>query len=361
MVEVLCAICWTAIEVDDEARRMVCPTCGVDYGFYRCGRCGSIGQEEAQRGRWRCGFCGYGKTWREPGDSSTAQERNDELKRHGIKSGDPDIRLVGGFTVVGGSGFSIVPGAVCSVLALPVAVHIVVEMGDRDTEVLIAYRDVTALSVSGGGISESRGFIGGGFGFWGAFEGILVASILNAASRKTKVSTGMHIGSTRGEVLLHHAELTSDAIRSSLSPLFTRYNAAKHSIESGPSGSVTPPTDPCHADRKARQTARVGAHLRGRVSGRSSAIRRDAHPKELGARGSPLVSRRTFCGLLPIIYIIERAMFSPPRRPAAVLETVGRSLNVTGGAGWMSSMRRLNVTSAAPRCAGRRVRVRARR
>jgi hypothetical protein len=146
------------------------PRCGPAD---RCGRCGATGQEPHQRGRWRCRFCGYGKSWREPEDSATAIDRYDVLTRHGVTSGDRDFRLVGGFTLVGGGGFDLAPGSICSVVALPAAVRVVVAMGDPGADVQIPYGELTALSVSGGATTTESGFVGGGFGFWGAFEGIL--------------------------------------------------------------------------------------------------------------------------------------------------------------------------------------------
>jgi hypothetical protein len=103
-----------------------------------------------------------------------------------------------------------------------------VEIGES-AHVVIPYDEMTALEVSGGARTTGRNFYGGGFGLQGAVEGMVIASALSKASHKTTVNTGMHIGSIKGEALLHHGELTSQVIRKALSPLWTRYEAALRS------------------------------------------------------------------------------------------------------------------------------------
>jgi hypothetical protein len=57
---------------------------------------------------------------------------------------------------------------------------------------------------------------------------MIIASVLNSLTRKSKMNTGMRIGCTKGEILLHHAELAPDAIRRVLSPVFSGFEVAKH-------------------------------------------------------------------------------------------------------------------------------------
>ncbi len=139
-----------------------------------------------------------------------------------------DVKMLGGFTVVGGNGFGLAVSSVCSVLTVPEVVRITVEIG-RPTVVTIPYSEMTALDVAGGAQTAGRQYLGGGFGLLGAVEGMVIASALSNASQKTTINTGMHIGSIKGEVLLYHGALTSSVIRTELSPLWTRYEAAKRS------------------------------------------------------------------------------------------------------------------------------------
>jgi len=164
--------------------------------------------------------------------------------------GVPDVKVLGGFTVVGGNGLGLSPSDVCSLLTLPDALHIRVEIGDH-VSVAIPYEEMTAIEVAGGAQTTGRTFFGGGFGLQGALEGIVVASALSAATKRTTVNTGMHVGSVKGEALLHHGELTSRTIRTALSPLWTRFEAAQRSP--GPL-----PAEQRHEDDSVTLLARLG-------------------------------------------------------------------------------------------------------
>jgi hypothetical protein len=167
--------------------------------------------------------------------TASAADRYAELNRRGMAVDATDVAVLGGFTVVGGNGLGITPSSVCSILTVPDGVHIVVEIGER-AEAVIRYEDMVALEVAGGEVTTGPAFVAGGFGLHGAIEGLVVASVLNAVSERTTINTGMHIGSTKGEVLLFHGELTSQAIRRALSPLWTRYEA-KRAAKSTPAAT----------------------------------------------------------------------------------------------------------------------------
>jgi hypothetical protein len=95
-------------------------------------------------------------------------------------------------------------------------------------QVDIPYSELTGVEFLGAGTKySSGGFWGGGFGLEGAAEGMLIASILNSITRKTTINTGLAIASIRGELLLNHDRISRDELRRKLSPLFTRFNAAK--------------------------------------------------------------------------------------------------------------------------------------
>jgi Short C-terminal domain len=73
-----------------------------------------------------------------------------------------------------------------------------------------------------------------------------------AATTKTTVNTGMHIGSTDAEVLLHHGELTPPAIRRQMSPLFTRVETARRGRQAVPSQQQTTDDPIAQLERLAR-------------------------------------------------------------------------------------------------------------
>jgi hypothetical protein len=88
--------------------------------------------------------------------------------------------------------------------------------------VFVPYREVTTLEIGGPGATRSGGgFIGGGFGLEGAAEGMLIASALNALTRRTRIDTVLCVQSTSSELFFHISDETLDALRRRLSPAFT--------------------------------------------------------------------------------------------------------------------------------------------
>jgi hypothetical protein len=230
------------MRVETSAGEMECRQCATTYRFRACGACEAVSQvartpDGILEAYWRCTFCGHQnkiprfRDW----PAATAEQSHDELDRRGMLSGaaSAEVRVVGGFTVIGGNGLGLSPSSVCSLLTLPDSLLIEVEIGENVTAA-IRYEEMTALDVAGGAQTTGKTFFGGGFGLQGALEGIVIASALSAATKKTTVNTGMHVGSLAGEVLLHHGALTSRQIRTTLSPLWTRFEAARHA---GPASS----------------------------------------------------------------------------------------------------------------------------
>ena len=158
-------------------------------------------------------------------DTATAADWRAELDERGYLH-ELGV-LVGGFTLVGGSGFDLETGAICSVLTLPDAVDIRAEVLESASQRFPTPR-LTGIDIAGGAITRGGGFIGGGFGVAGAAEGMLVASLLNSLTRRTTIDTGLAIASIDGELLLNHSVIPPDELRRRLSVLFTRFNAARH-------------------------------------------------------------------------------------------------------------------------------------
>jgi Short C-terminal domain len=230
VVELRCVECETLVSLPEDEGAFKCSGCRSGlYRFLECRHCGAVeqaGPNVANGGRWMCRLCWRPNIFNRRGPVFTAHRRVIDLNARGIDPSNPDARIVGGFTHVGGAGFDVTAGAVCSVATLPDATLVEVKIG-KGTEVRIPYDDLIAVDLSGGATTTRGGFWGGGSGT-GAIEGMLVASALNAASSRTTINTGFHIGSARGELLLHHAALTPAVIRRKLSPLFARYEMVRH-------------------------------------------------------------------------------------------------------------------------------------
>jgi hypothetical protein len=223
-IEIPCSMCRTMTQMTLGSSGFSCARCGASYSFRACSYCGQVDQARSI-GRWRCSFCGQRNT---APRRSSALRRQLDLDSHYMTSGDPDIRLLGGFTHVGGAGFRITPGSICSLLSLAQGLRVTVEISERpqDDGALLSYEELTALELGGGARTRGGAFVGGGFGLRGAWEGMLAASVLNALTTKTTINTGIRIGSTKGELLLHHGEFTPEVIRNTLSPVFNRFEVA---------------------------------------------------------------------------------------------------------------------------------------
>jgi hypothetical protein len=230
-VQLACEKCGKALTVPAAAQGMGCPSCGTSQQFLLCTGCGLVSQVtmEATTKSWSCQFCGRANAeagvggWR----TGNAGQRHANLAARSITGGAP-YTLVGGFLVLGGSGYGLEPGSRLSIVALADRAVLTREEADGHQAVTVRYSDLTALEASGGKQTSSPGFIGGGFGLKSAVKGIAVASVLNAALSTTSVNTGVHIASTSGEVLLHHPVLESQQIRLLLSKMWAGYAAAQH-------------------------------------------------------------------------------------------------------------------------------------
>jgi Short C-terminal domain len=231
-VDIPCSECWETIPlVDGDAESFYCTTCDRQYEFLLCTACESVSQVRV-KGNKRgaiCEWClglirnrAFGRK-----ETATAEDWHSELEDRGFLDPDADGILVTGFTLLGGSGLGVETGAVCSVLSLSTAVDVRAEVGGVGLAT-IPYTEMTGLDIAGGTTTKGGSFVGGGVGLAGAAEGMLIASVLNSLTRKTTINTGFAIASTRGELLLNHSFITPEELRRRLSPLFTRFNAAKH-------------------------------------------------------------------------------------------------------------------------------------
>jgi hypothetical protein len=159
---------------------------------------------------------------------------------HGLLSGGPDVHVLGGLTVVGGNGFDMPPGTVVSVTSLPDALQLLCIRG-HDGQARIPYSELLTLELAGGAQTTGGRFFGGGFGLQAAAEGMIAASVLNAVTSQTTIDTLWHIGSTRGEAILHSGGATPSQVRAAFSVVWTRLEAAKRApLEERP----TPDSDP---------------------------------------------------------------------------------------------------------------------
>jgi hypothetical protein len=123
----------------------------------------------------------------------------------------PDCR------VLGGHGLSLKVGQVLALIFEQDKLRSCAE--NEDT---VPYDDITAIEIGGPGATQAgAGFFGGGFGLQGAAEGMLIATALNMLTTRTKINTAICLQTRTTELFLHHGDVTPDALRVRLSPVFT--------------------------------------------------------------------------------------------------------------------------------------------
>ena len=233
LVELPCPKCGARQQLLADATECRCKDCGAHYHFLRCTGCKATAEvsDSAAYG-WKCPSCGSKANLsplRKP-EYGSATAFHKRLATMGLLSDDPDTRSIGGFTVIGGSGYEIQVKSVCSVSCTPTDVRL--GIGGRDDVIVIPYTRLSAVELSGRAETSGGGFVGGGFGPTGAVEGMVVASVLNSLSRKTTINTVLRIASHDGEIFLHHGAMTPATMRNEFSPLFTRFEAAQASTSS---------------------------------------------------------------------------------------------------------------------------------
>lgn len=89
--------------------------------------------------------------------------------------------------------------------------------------VRISLLEIAELNIAGpGSVTTGGGFIGGGFGFEGALEGMAIAGVLNALTTRTKIHTFISAITNFGELHLHYGGLEPSALRIALSDVFSK-------------------------------------------------------------------------------------------------------------------------------------------
>jgi len=82
----------------------------------------------------------------------------------------------------------------------------------------VPYSEVEDVEIGGPGLVKTGGgFVGGGFGVQGAAEGMAIASVLNALTRRTSIKTVVRIQGTSCELFLLHTKLTPAQLRIEMS------------------------------------------------------------------------------------------------------------------------------------------------
>jgi hypothetical protein len=86
-------------------------------------------------------------------------------------------------------------------------------------QMALAYADVTSIEIGGPGlVTSGGGFIGGGLGPAGAAEGIAIAAVLNALTRRTRITNIIQIQAADTELFFLETKTPPQDLRIRLSP-----------------------------------------------------------------------------------------------------------------------------------------------
>ncbi len=91
--------------------------------------------------------------------------------------------------------------------------------GDPTEQAALAYAGITSIEIGGPGLVRSGGgFVGGGVGAAGAAEGIAIAAVLNALTRRTRITTIIQVQAADTELFFLDTTTPPQALRIRLSP-----------------------------------------------------------------------------------------------------------------------------------------------
>lgn len=128
--------------------------------------------------------------------------------------------------VIGGSGTEEKPGAV--VYLGTADSNFIISSATDDREKLVPINSLTSVDISGPGTQTTNaGIVGGGFGLAGAVQGMLAATLINAATTRKKTDTFLRIATSEMETHFHLSNIEPSELRLVLSPLFVAMESKK--------------------------------------------------------------------------------------------------------------------------------------
>ena len=127
----------------------------------------------------------------------------------------PDNRDIAGCTVIGGYANTVLIGTKGQLQCRQDGVSLVVQSVPQWSK---PYTDLIEVEVGGPGTQTSGGgFVGGGFDPTSAMEGMIIASVLNALTTRTRTNSLIGLTSLDSALILHTSTLDPDDLRVQLS------------------------------------------------------------------------------------------------------------------------------------------------
>jgi hypothetical protein len=172
-------------------------------------------------------------------------------------AGKDERRVISDFTLAASGGTSIPDDSPC-IIGFSTS-GLVIDAPNRQDR--LTYEEIQAVQVSGSTTTTSAGVWGGGFGLEGAAEGMLVASVINAVTRRTKRYAVLRIAASSAEYVFVSHSVDSNALQMTLTPVVFRIRQAQ----------ASPPTTAAPA-----ASGRVADELRKLAKLRDEAVLNDA-------------------------------------------------------------------------------------
>ncbi len=147
-----------------------------------------------------------------------------EQQQKTLREGETLVASVEECVLLGGYGYDkdFMPGAACRLHFTERGIWVLPE-GSWVPRFERSYPDTTNLEFSGPGIVKSGGgFVGGGFGLHGALDGMIVASVLNKLTTRTKIHTVIRYQASDLEAFFFHAAEAPEQLRIRLSGVLGR-------------------------------------------------------------------------------------------------------------------------------------------
>ena len=191
-IDILCGGCDRVIQAQANLPTYRCGECGVLIEIDRCSWCGALGEWRMAGSFGRKGSCFWCdrqvRISRSPAGRPTVAEAAARWAQIGRSPEiwDGSCKVYLGLVVLGGHGHYLSKNDRCSFIFNR---EEIVAAGPNSDAIAFPYES-SYLEVGGpGAVATGGGFIGGGFGAEGAVEGMLIASVLNAATSRTKFRT----------------------------------------------------------------------------------------------------------------------------------------------------------------------------
>lgn len=109
----------------------------------------------------------------------------------------------------------------------------------------VPYTEVEDVEIGGPGLVKTRGgIVGGGFGVGGAIEGMAIATVLNALTTRSSITTIVRIQGTGCELFLLDTRLTPGQLRIEMSHPLGAIRSARAAKTAGGTGRKALPMSP---------------------------------------------------------------------------------------------------------------------